>query len=218
MDYYLEYLIEKYLIFDKRVELDESNSIVDIDKIKDKINDKIKCNKKMNDASYISMTGDILEKYNCYDILDFSFKNKKNVSDSEEIYMLYKNYKMSKTAVSKSKVENVNENVNENVKANKKKTDYVIKMDENVDTSGVKYICSVDYELELGELPLKIESDIKKWKREYKFTMLYRKKTYIYSVYDWEGSDRWHVGCDVMDKRCTEVFLGYLEEKNGCCC
>jgi hypothetical protein len=209
MDYYLEYLIEKYLIFDKRVELDESNSIVDIDKIKV----EVKCDKKMNDASYICMTGDILERYNCYDILDFSFKNKKSVLDSEEIYMLYKNYKMSKAVITKSGIENVKEE-----RVRKTKTDYIIKMDKDVDTSGVKYICSIDYELELGELPIKIESDIKKWKREYKFKMVYRKKTYIYSIYDWEGSDKWNVGCDVMDRGCIEVFLGYLEEKSGCCC
>jgi hypothetical protein len=189
MEDYLEYLIEKYLIFDKRAELDESNSIDDISKF-GKVEDK-----KLNDTIYIKKTEEILREFNCYDILDFSFNSKKEMSQAEEIYMLYKNYKMS---ISKLKE---------------------IKIDNSIDTSDVKYICSLDYCIDMGEKPLEIRSDKKKWDLEYKIVLKYNKKDYNFSVYNWKGDNKWHVATAIDNKKVIDIFLKELENKKitDCC-
>jgi hypothetical protein len=189
MEDYLEYLIEKYLIFDKRAELDESNSIDDIYKL-----GEIE-NKKLNDMVYIKKTEEILREFNCYDILDFSFNSKKEISQAEEIYMLYKNYKMS---VSKLKE---------------------IKIDNSINTSNVKYICSLDYCIDMGEKPLEIKSDKKNWNLEYKCVLKYNKKEYKFSVYNWKDNNKWHVGTEIDNKKIIDIFLKELENKKvvDCC-
>jgi len=197
MDSYLEYLIEKFLIFDKRAELDESNSIDDIEKIRTVI--KLG-NKRLSDDIYISVTSEILEKFNCYDILN---KGKKDVSCSEEVYMLYKNYKMS----SVKKVEC------------KAKCDLEVTMDDSLDVSGVKYVCDVGFELNVGRLPVVVKGDNKKWSKEYKFRVVYKKRKYIFSVYDWVGKQGWYVGCDNKNAEVTSLFLDFLKETSvQVCC
>lgn len=203
MDNYLEYLIEKFLIFDKRAELDESNSIDDINKIKNIININFK---KLTDDIYIKLTLDILEHFNCYDILDFSFKNKKDASYANDIYMLYKNYKMSNTNVTSGNVNQVNNNS-------------LLEIDNDLDTSNVKYIQTIDYCIKFGKDALKIKSDIKKWNLEYKIKIKYGKSYYTFSVYNWIDDDRWHVASDTSNKKVINLFLKELEKyKIESCC
>lgn len=191
MEEYLEYLIEKYLIFDKRAELDEANTISDISKFR-KVEDK-----KLNDIIYIKKTEEILEQFKCYDILDFSFSHKKDISQAEEIYMLYKNYKISKS----------------------KETQIKIEIDNKIDTSDVKYVCSLDYCIDMEEKPLEIKGDKKKWNLEYKIILKYNKKDYKFSVYNWENNNKWHVATAIDNKKIIDVFLKELENKRviDCC-
>jgi hypothetical protein len=199
MDNYLEYLLEKFLIFDKSAELHEANSIDDIHKIKKLVNTSFK---KLSDESFIKTTSNILENFNCYDILDFSFDNKKNTSCANNIYILYKNYKINVT-----KVDNTTTNSS------------LLEIDNNLDTSNVKYLSSIDYCINIQEKPLEIQSNTKKWNLEYKIKMKYAKSYYIFSLYNWENDEKWHVASNTNDKKTVNMFLKELEKhKIESCC
>jgi len=199
MDNYLEYLLEKFLIFDKSAELHEANSIDDIHKIKKLVNTSFK---KLSDESFIKTTSNILENFNCYDILDFSFDNKKNTSCANNIYILYKNYKINVT-----KVDNTTTNSS------------LLEIDNNLDTSNVKYLSSIDYCINIQEKPLEIQSNTKKWNLEYKIKMKYAKSYYIFSLYNWKDDEKWHVASNTNDKKIVNMFLKELEKhKIESCC
>jgi hypothetical protein len=199
MDNYLEYLLEKFLIFDKSAELHEANSIDDIHKIKKLVNTSFK---KLSDESFIKTTSNILENFNCYDILDFSFDNKKNTSCANNIYILYKNYKINVT-----KVDNTTTNSS------------LLEIDNNLDTSNVKYLSSIDYCINIQEKPLEIQSNTKKWNLEYKIKMKYAKSYYIFSLYNWKDDEKWHVASNTNDKKTVNMFLKELEKhKIESCC
>jgi hypothetical protein len=199
MDNYLEYLLEKFLIFDKFAELHEANSIDDIHKIKKLVNTSFK---KLSDESFIKTTSNILENFNCYDILDFSFDNKKNTSCANNIYILYKNYKINVT-----KVDNTTTNSS------------LLEIDNNLDTSNVKYLSSIDYCINIQEKPLEIQSNTKKWNLEYKLKMKYAKSYYIFSLYNWKDDEKWHVASNTNDKKTVNMFLKELEKhKIESCC
>jgi hypothetical protein len=199
MDNYLEYLLEKFLIFDKSAELHEANSIDDIHKIKKLVNTSFK---KLSDESFIKTTSNILENFNCYDILDFSFDNKKNTSCANNIYILYKNYKINVT-----KVDNTTTNSS------------LLEIDNNLDTSNVKYLSSIDYCINIQEKPLEIQSNTKKWNLEYKIKMKYAKSYYIFSLYNCKDDEKWHVASNTNDKKTVNMFLKELEKhKIESCC
>lgn len=205
MDSYLEFLLEKFLIFDKSAELHEANSIDDIHKIKKLVNTTFK---KLSDESFIKTTSNILENFNCYDILDFSFNNKKNTSCANDIYMLYKNYKMNVPKINITKTtKDVILNSN------------ILEIDNNLDTSNVKYLSSIDYCINMQENPLEIQSNTKKWNLEYKIKMKYAKSYYTFSIYNWKDDDRWHVASNITNKKIINMFLKELEKyKTESCC
>lgn len=199
MNSYLEYLIHKFLIFDKSTELHESNIIDDINKIKILVNTTFK---KLSDESFIKTTSNILENFNCYNILDFSFNNKKETSCATDIYMLYKNYKMNVPKINIAKT-----------------TKDILEIDNNLDTSNVKYICSIDYHIKINNDPLEIKSNTKKWNLEYKIKIKYGKSFHTFSLYNWKDDERWHVASNTNDKKIVNMFLKELEKhKIESCC
>ena len=83
MEDYIEYLITKLVVFEKGVELDESNCVDDILKI------RIEKSKKVTDDSMRTFTQQFLGEYLCFEIVDTEFSNRIN-----EYSCLYDNYKL----------------------------------------------------------------------------------------------------------------------------
>ena len=68
VDNYLTYVIEKFFVFHPLAELDESNTVDDIDIFKRENVKNVNTKKKMNDKNMIELTKDIFNKFKIYNI------------------------------------------------------------------------------------------------------------------------------------------------------
>jgi len=104
VDNYLTYVIEKFFVFHPLAELDESNTVNDIDIFK-RLDVSIK--KKMNDKNMIELTKEIFKKFKIYNIcvkdpvVGYG-DNLKTDRDAENIYMMFKKYKNTSKRVSQA--------------------------------------------------------------------------------------------------------------------
>jgi hypothetical protein len=98
VDNYLTYVIEKFFVFHPLAELDESNTVDDIDIFKRENVKNVNTKKKMNDKNMIELTKDIFNKFKIYNIcvkdpIVGYGDNLKTDRDAENIYMMFKKYK-----------------------------------------------------------------------------------------------------------------------------
>ena len=119
VDNYLTYVIEKFFVFHPLAELDESNTVDDIDIFK-RLGISIK--KKMNDKNMIELTKDIFKKFKIYNIcvkdpvVGYG-DNLKTDRDAENIYMMFKKYKNTSKRVSQAD-QNTDQNTDQKMDQN----------------------------------------------------------------------------------------------------
>ena len=219
LDNYINYLIDKYFIFDKRVELDESNCIVDSRDLMKKVDVNTKV--KYSDTKFIELTKTILDKFLCFKIsISFSLQDRLMLTKSDEIYLHYKKYKNS-----------------QNCKA--RETETYLKYDHNIDTSKTVYVDSLDkYSSKqlcaiYGD-PLKTGKQGDNHRYEYKFELTTGGKIYIFSLYDYLNEDNefykfsdiyWHIASNTDKKDIIKEFMDSLsiemetdhDNTNDCC-
>lgn len=194
---YLNYLVEKLLIIDDGVEVDN------IDTLKNKINLKTinkKTTNKNVDIMILEMTNLIMKHFDVYDILE-------NKVVPGEIYEQYKTYKQKLPEKSKS--------IELQLKCNKK-----------IDTSSTFYVDTLDgvttswLKDKYGDLVMTGQKD-DKHRYEYKFKI---NKT-IFSIYDWldENGNKqdindivWHLGCNTNNKNSISKFINIFKYETNC--
>lgn len=209
---FLTYILEKYFVFHPLADLDESNTIDDIEIVKREIDIKKYKNK---DVDMINFLKQIIEKFRCYNISTFdpkgnTFGERLSLCDAENVYSSYKRYKCNsykkEDDCCKSKLE----------------------LDTNVDTKDTFYVGSLDtittrdLKSVFGEyICTGNESD--NYRYEYKFVFgknrfsLYDYKDENGRFYD-EKEIYWHVASDTDKMNIYNNFktelLNVLNVKN----
>jgi hypothetical protein len=156
IDSYFQYLLEKYFVFHQLAELDEANTIDDIDILKREILINIK---KLSDDNMIGLTKKVFLTFRCYNIgikdETRGFGDRLNSDQTEKIYLNYKKYKC--------------------LKSNSKKTNLTIKPE--IDTKDTYYMDSLDtitthqLQNEFGDF-LHTGSDKDNFRYEYRFEFI----------------------------------------------
>lgn len=201
MDSYLQYLVNKFFIFEDGVELHPSNAMLQLTLKQD--SDQ---NCKMDELC-INMTKGILDEYACFEIstnvqIQDRIINRGN--GAEEIYLNYKKYKCS----------------------NVRETETYLHLDEMLDTSKTAYVESVDIKTdELLDMFGKYKRTGKigdNYRYEYKFKFITGGKMYIFSLYDYlndndefdeESEIYWHVASNTNNLDIINKFTKVLMEK-----
>lgn len=191
---YLNYLVERLLIFDNGVEVDN------IDTLKNKINLKTNKTAKNLDIMILEVTNVIINQFDVYDILE-------NKVIPGEIYEQYKTYKQKLPEKTKS--------IELQLKCNKKidtsDTFYVDTLD-GITTSWLKE--------KYGDLVMTGQKD-DKHRYEYKFKI---NKTIfsIYDWLDENGNKQdinditWHLGCNTNNKNSISKFIDIFRRESIC--
>lgn len=200
--------MEKMYIFADNVDVDESNCIVDIDKLTG-----LDWPKKISDENMVKLTESVLTKYRCYDVLDF---NRRSRLDVNVAYKLYEQHKLYKGTSSKS---------NSTTKVNSTTTDKIGQLVHNpeLDTSDTIFVGSLGYittehlVYSFGEL-IRTGGKYDSYRYEYKFE--YEKN--VFSIYDWvdesssfypEKDIYWHVASNTQDKAVIKRFVKNLKHQ-----
>lgn len=203
---YINFLINKFLIFKQNSDLDESNSILD----KDIIISNIPINlikPKLNDKQFLQITKLILDNFLCFKIdykIDISHKILNN--QSENIYSYFKTYKNSDSKIHE--------------------TETSLTLDIHLDTSKTFYIDSIDYTsrdlVKNFDKPLYTGTKYTEWRYEYKFQLIFQQKKYIFSLYDYlDDNDMfysfndiyWHVASNTDNLDVYKEFINQLNTK-----
>lgn len=203
---YLNFLINKFLIFKQNTDLDESNSILDSDIIISNIPINL-IKPKLNDKIFIQITKKILDNFYCFKINDIIDISQKITSDqSENIYLHFKTYK------------NPDSKIHE--------TETSLTLDTNLNTSKTFYIDSIDYTssdlIKCFDKPLYTGTKQTDWRYEYKFNLIFQQKKYIFALYDYlDDNDNfypfndiyWHVASNTDNIDVYKQFINQLNLK-----
>jgi hypothetical protein len=96
VDNFLQYLVNKYFVFDPKAELDESNTIDDVSILTRYLDTVVKF-KKVSDENMVKLCKKVFEFFRCYNI-GVSFGDRLCDIDASKIYMNYKRYKCSSSS------------------------------------------------------------------------------------------------------------------------
>ena len=235
VDNYLTYVIEKFFVFHPLAELDESNTVDDIDIFKRENVKNVNTKKKMNDKNMIELTKDIFNKFKIYNIcvkdpIVGYGDNLKTDRDAENIYMMFKKYKntSSKTVSRKDQemdqemvqntdqemVQEICQEMNELVL---QKYEAKFYLDNDLDSNHSYFVAKVHlnfYQMWtiFRILPCVYESG--KSKYEWKFKHV--SSDTVISIYDWNNKDSllntklWYIGSSSNDKKIVGEFLSVL--------
>ncbi len=202
MELYVNYLLNKYFIFENGIKLDIGNELYDCNKLLE-YNINIK-----NDKDFIKFTKKILEDYVCFEInLTFNIKDRINENESEKIFYHYKKYKCS----------------------NIREKETYLNLDNMLDTSKTEWVESID--INTSDLIDKYGYYCKtgkvgdNYRFEYKFEFIDKGKRWVFSVYDYlntkdefdnEDDIYWHIASDTKRGDVIKNFIKMLEEKSCC--
>ena len=216
---YINFLINKFLIFKQNIELDESNSILDSDIIISNIPANL-IKPKLNDKQFLQITKLILDNFLVFKIDNKIDKSQKiNSEDSENIYLHFKTYKNSESKIHE--------------------TETSLTLDTNLNTSNTFYIDSIDYTSSdlvkcfdkpkhtgTGTLLNNVNdgrcTKQTDWRYEYKFKLIFQQKQYIFALYDYLDEDDkfypfndiyWHVAGNTDNLDVYKQFINQLNLK-----
>lgn len=207
IDNYLRYLVNKYFVFNQLAEMDESNTIQDIDIIK--ANMKIDV-KKITDNNMNELTKMLFSTFLFYNICikDEYGTFGSRLVDPEVIYLHYKKYKC---AIGSSSRERENSLV----------------LNEGLDTSDTYYedsfdtVTTNDLQSLFGNF-LNTGSSCDKYRYEYRFEFTTDGKKYKFSLYDYvdDGGEfypvddiYWHIASNTDKKKVIACFKKYIIAK-----
>lgn len=203
---YTNFLINKFLIFKINYDLHESNSILDNHIIISEIPVNLIQN-KLNDVKYIKLTKFLLENFLFFKISKLIDISQRITPDqSENIYYHYKTYKNSESKIHE--------------------TETSLIIDENVNTSTTFYIDSINYTskdlVKCFDQPLYTGTKSDQWRYEYKFSLIFQQKKYIFALYDYlDDNDNfyefkniyWHIASNTDKLDVHKAFLNQLNLK-----
>jgi hypothetical protein len=211
MDTFLEYILEKYYVFDPLAELDESNTIDDIDIIKRRVNTNIK---RIDDNSMIDLTKQIFLQFRCFNIEVNFQKSQPLLTDMASI--VYNHYKKYKCTSSTSTRE----------------TETSLRLDESLDTKKTYYVASLD-KVTTDDLKSKFGEYMRTggkkddYRYEYRFLFTKGGKKYTFGLYDYKNDDNdfycdddiyWHISSNTDKKVIIDAFVKTLEQTLIECC
>lgn len=212
---YINYLLNKYLVFDEKEELfDEKeevfrdnvgNEICDCDKLMTSINMK---NDIKSDTDFIKLTKKILTYYLCFEInINIDIKDRIKESEAERIFYNYKKYKCSDI----------------------RETETYLNLNNELDTSNTEWVESVDVStsdlIDKYGLYCKTGDDKDNYRYEYKFEFIDKGKKWIFSVYDYlntndefddENNIYWHIASNTKRGDVIKKFITMLPCKDCC--
>lgn len=209
VDNFLQYLVDKYFVFDPKAELDESNTIDDISILRRHIDTYVNI-KKVSDENMIKLCNKILECFRCYNIgllVNGSFGDQLGNMDSSKIYMNYKRYKCSSTSQTRER-----------------ETSLIL--DNTLNTNDTYYVDSLET-ITTQNLNAKFGDYIKSGKiddnfrYEYRFRFAKDSRVYKFSLYDYRNDNGefykdddiyWHVASNSDKTDVNTSFVKYLYE------
>lgn len=239
VDNYLTYVIEKFFVFHPLAELDESNTVDDIDIFKRENVKNVNTKKKMNDKNMIELTKDIFNKFKIYNIcvkdpIVGYGDNLKTDRDAENIYMMFKKYKNASSKTVSRKDQEMDQEMGQ-------------EMVQNTDQEMVQEICQEMNELVLQKYEAKfyLDNDLdsnhsyfvakvhlnfyQMWtifrvlpcvyesgKSKYEWKFKHVSSDTVISIYDWNNKDSllntklWYIGSSSNDKKIVGEFLSVL--------
>lgn len=202
IDSYLQYLVDKYFVFQELAELDEANTIDDIVILKNNIPNI----KKLTDDTMIGLTKSVVSKFKCYNIgikdKSGGFGSRLNLDGIENIYLHYKKYK--------------------SLNSNSKGENLTIKPE--IDTNDTYFIDSLDtittHQLQsaFGDF-LKTGTNKDSFRYEYRFEFKTRGKKYKFSLYDYLNDNNefydtddifWHIASNTCKSDIVHLFKDSL--------
>lgn len=205
VDNFLQYLVDKYFVFDPKAELDESNTIDDVSILR-KYLDTVVRFKKVSDENMVKLCKKVFEFFLCYNI-DVSFGNRLCDVDASKIYMNYKRYKCSS-----------------NSQTRERETSLIL--DNTLNTNDTYYVDSLEM-ITTKDLNEKFGDYIKSGKvddnfrYEYRFRFAKDSRVYKFSLYDYRNENGefyedddiyWHVASNTDKKDVNTSFVKYLCE------
>ena len=226
---YIYYLINKWNVFIPGVEINECNSICEVEKVFEFMNNMNNNNNDNNNNTsekrdcaegIEKFTEEFVDVFMCFEVLDVNFEKRLTKMDVTKTYDLYKQYKQNEKEKHESSVTKID-----------------IKHDTSYDTSDTWYSMSLDdvttEQLQgvFGEFQCTGSAD-DKYRYEYKCEFIFNGKAYVFSIYDYKNDDDewydtneiyWHVASNTSNKRITSAFEKNLMdrifafENNNCC-
>lgn len=202
VDNFYEYLIEKFFVFHPLAELDEANTIDDVDIIKRNVNNT---KARLKDDDMIRLCKRVFEEFRCYHISD-TFTNKLTENDAGNVYTLYKRYKCSASNKTRERETTLECN-----------TDL-----DTSDTTHVDFLENVTTHQLQRTFGDYIHSGGKddNFRYEYRFRFTMDGKVYKFSLYDYLNEDGefydvediyWHVAANTEKKEVIQAFIKNLE-------
>jgi hypothetical protein len=108
---YCSYLLQKFYIIGKDVELHSTNCIDDIDKFLLEVE---KIQNKFNQTEHVSgnwnlqkLTEEILEYFQCFNVIDFELESRIATTEADQIYEQFKKYKQNNSTVEQQASEEI---------------------------------------------------------------------------------------------------------------
>lgn len=217
VDMFLQYLCNKYFVFNPMAELDEANTIDDIEIIKK----DLQVVKKSSDENMIKLCSNVLKDFKCYNIdvkNDNSDRFGERISSdlASNIYLHYKRYKCSS-----------------NTKTRETETSLIL--DNSLNTKNTYYVGSLDtvmtsdLENKFGSYVLS-GSEKDDFRYEYRFRFAKNGKVYIFSIYDYKDDNGefyvekdiyWHIASNTDNVDVNNSFIKLLAERlqevDDCC-
>jgi hypothetical protein len=207
VDSFLQYLIDKYFVFDPKAELDESNTIDDISILKKGIGE-IKF-KKVTDENMVDLCKKIFDLFRCFNIeIPLNLHDQLSSDNVCKIYMHYKRYKCSSSS-------------------HTRETETSLVLDNTLKTNDTYYVDSLedittrDLKQHFGNYILSGDSG-DDFRYEYRFRFAKDNRVYKFSLYDYKNDDGefyeeddiyWHVASDTDKKDVNKSFIQYLCQK-----
>jgi hypothetical protein len=205
-DTFLQYILEKYFVFDPLAELDESNTIDEVDILKRRVNTNIK---RVDDNTMIELAKQVFLQFRCFQI-SVDFKDKPSLTSSEAsiVYNNYKKYRCTSSTKTRE-------------------TETSLRLDESLNTKDTSYVGSLDYittkqlQCKFGDY-LHTGTKLDRYRYEYRLIFTKGGKRYIFSLYDYvDEFDNfykpediyWHVSSNTEKQEVVDAFFKSLEMK-----
>lgn len=212
MELYVNYLLNKYLIFnelkDNNYKLGNELCYNSCDELCKRLSNK----KVKNDIDFIELTKEILVKFRCFNIsLDINMDDRIIETEAESIFYHYKKYKLCGSEA--------------------RETETYLNLNNTLDTSKTEWVESID--INTSELINKYGIYCRtggsgdNYRFEYKFEFIYKGKKWIFSVYDYLNTDDifddeddiyWHVASNTKRGDIIKKFITTLTLKERDCC
>lgn len=208
VDNFLQYLVDKYFVFDPKAELDESNTIDDISILRRHIGTVVVNVKKVSDEIMVELCKQIFRFFRCYNIgllVNGSFGDQLCDIDASKIYMNYKRYKCSSTSQTRER-----------------ETSLIL--DNTLNTNDTYYVDSLET-ITTQNLNNKFGDYIKSGKLddnfryEYRFRFAKDSRVYKFSLYDYKNDNGefyqdddiyWHIASNTDKKDVNTSFVKYI--------